>query len=437
MAGAGFYVDAKYPDVIACLEADGWAAVRHWTFPTCRLRFVNYAKVQWAYVKPAHIVNHLQHAVLLSQKHELLAHLRLRHSRQHIAPRSAASLDEWRQLFLYAQVLLVLKHPTAFASHLTPALAIAAELMRRNPDPSVARAHGFIMVDAAFLSTLALDGLYSALHREVDSSIPSAQHDLIQAILHHFQACDPQFHFVGTRNLWIAKPSGLSQGRGIELVTSLAELEAIWASPMVVQQYVERPLTIYGRKFDIRQWVLLTDVAPLQVFWYESCYLRFASTEYSLASSTSLQDKAMHLCNNSIQKHATGAAHKEIPDHMWPLHRFQQHLAELGHGALWETSLRPAMQFACAEALASVASKLRRVGQGFEWLGLDFLIDETFRVWLLEVNVSPDVSHSTATTAALVPPATQDLLALVLHQDENRGWRRLDLASVQPPTYAV
>ncbi|EQC40556.1 hypothetical protein, variant 1 [Saprolegnia diclina VS20] len=436
MAGAGFYVDPKYPDVIACLEADGWAPVRHWTFPTCRLRFVNYAKVQWAYVKPAHIVNHLEHAVLLSQKHELLAHLRLRHSLHHIAPRSAASLDEWRHLFLYAQVLLVLKHPTSFASHLPTALAIAAELQRRNPDTSVARAHGLLMVDTAFLNPLALDGLYSALQREVATSIPAAQHDEIQAILRHLQACDPQYHFVATQNLWIAKPSGLSQGRGIELVTSLAELEAIWASPMVVQQYIERPLTIHGRKFDIRQWVLITDVAPLQVFWYESCYLRFASTAYNLASSSSLQDKTMHLCNNSIQKHVTSAAHGEIPEHMWPLPRFQRHLAELGHEALWESTLRPAMQFACAEALASVATKLRRVGEGFEWLGLDFLIDETFRVWLLEVNVSPDVSHSTATTAALVPPATRDLLALVLRQDETRGWRRLDLASVQPPAYS-
>lgn len=47
---------------------------------------------------------------------------------------------------------------------------------------------------------------------------------------------------------------------------------------------------------------------------------------------------------------------------------------------------------------------------GFEWLGLDFLVDATFRPWLLEVNVSPDVSHSTRVTAKLVPRATADLL---------------------------
>jgi D-alanine-D-alanine ligase-like ATP-grasp enzyme len=48
--------------------------------------------------------------------------------------------------------------------------------------------------------------------------------------------------------------------------------------------------------------------------------------------------------------------------------------------------------------------------RGFEWLGFDFLVDENHRVWLLEVNVSPDVSHSTAVTAGLAPQATADAL---------------------------
>ena len=37
-------------------------------------------------------------------------------------------------------------------------------------------------------------------------------------------------------------------------------------------------------------------------------------------------------------------------------------------------------------------------------------MDEQLNVWILEVNVSPDVSHSTKVTAALVPEATKDTL---------------------------
>jgi hypothetical protein len=38
------------------------------------------------------------------------------------------------------------------------------------------------------------------------------------------------------------------------------------------------------------------------------------------------------------------------------------------------------------------------------------MIDEALRVWLIEINVSPDVSHGTKVTSELVPVATKDTL---------------------------
>ena len=68
-------------------------------------------------------------------------------------------------------------------------------------------------------------------------------------------------------NIWILKPTGKSRGRGISVVQSLSEIvkhiltesdSRSTLSKWVIQKYIENPLTISKRKFDIRQWVMVT-----------------------------------------------------------------------------------------------------------------------------------------------------------------------------------
>ncbi|KAG3216737.1 hypothetical protein PC129_g12414 [Phytophthora cactorum] len=106
------------------------------------------------------------------------------------------------------------------------------------------------------------------------------------------------------------------------------------------------------------------------------------------------------------------------------------------HGRdVWYETILPQMQSIARLTLDTALPKLKAVGRGFEWLGFDFLVDENHHVWLLEVNVSPDVSHSTRVTAELVPKATADVLNVILDTETSRspdnGWLPFSLQSQQ------
>lgn len=46
----------------------------------------------------------------------------------------------------------------------------------------------------------------------------------------------------------------------------------------LIQKYLERPLLLYNRKFDIRMWVLVTHL--MKVYVFPEGYVRLSSQEY-------------------------------------------------------------------------------------------------------------------------------------------------------------
>ena len=136
----------------------------------------------------------------------------------------------------------------------------------------------------------------------------------------------PQYSTVnGTQNVWICKPSYNARGFGIFLFNQKTEFENTFTkkapAPKVVQKYIERPLLLNGlglkkendlRKFDIRQWVLVTSIDPLEVYIYKDAYLRICGSHFDLKK---YDDPLRHLSNFSLQrKEAANAVMEEAED---------------------------------------------------------------------------------------------------------------------------
>lgn len=175
----------------------------------------------------------------------------------------------------------------------------------------------------------------------------------------------------------------------------------------MVQKYIERPLLVKQKKFDIRQWVLVMSWEPLDVYVFSGCYLKICGNEYNLRS---LSDPLSHLSNFSIQKGRLPA------DELTMSHeQFEEHLKATRADFSWDKELRPRIHAAVWGALKGAAEAMEQRANTFEVYGFDLVLDERLRPWVIEVNLSPACHERAAWLTQMVDDMSLDLLAH-LHQ---------------------
>ena len=260
---------------------------------------------------------------------------------------------------------------------------------------------------------------FEADAEEEDEETSETPIQMLEKLLREISQWSKQSHIDGMHNIWIVKPGGKSRGRGIKCFNNL---EDIWtyvrqdySEKWVVQKYIERPLIVYGRKFDIRQWVLVTDWNPLTVWMYKECYLRFAVENFDLLNL----DSYIHLCNNSIVTYSDrfekAAGEIESDGNMWSMERFQTYLAEEHKaGDAVQTKILPQIREIITESLRSAQNTVKDRNETCQVFGYDFLVADDMNVWLLKINSSPTMEPSNALTARLCKEFQEDTVKVIV-----------------------
>jgi len=262
----------------------------------------------------------------------------------------------------------------------------------------------------------------------------------------------PTFARGGGEPVWILKPAMMSRGRGIHVVSSLQQLTDVltgvqkettskleWkanatedgAEPSgyfvvrhdtttasgvdtwIIQKYIERPLLINDRKFDIRMWVCITP--SLHVYLFREGYVRTAAVPLSYGSDQDFANQYMHLCNNSIQKEGTSYGEHEDGN----IASFETLRAAVAAQFpatpdFVEGQLLPRVKELITASAQSVAHLLTGGASvaSFQLFGYDFMVDAELQTWLIEVNSAPSLAESSPLLEKLIPEMLEGLVTL-------------------------
>eukprot|EP00111_Clytia_hemisphaerica_P021398 TCONS_00062977-protein len=205
---------------------------------------------------------------------------------------------------------------------------------------------------------------------------------------------ETQFAHAATKNpdqLWVQKSNN---HRGIKII-SAKDINTN-AGSTFVQEFIERPLLIDKKKFDIGIYVVYTSVNPLQVYYFhDEALFRFCTEDY------------YPLYAANTKKYVVGDDYIPL-DQMPSLKKFYNHgqmsfkssffsyMLEKGFDpdSMWKE-----IRHCITELFKAKAEEMDEAFSGhhfkqnfFELVRVDFVVDEKGKVWLMEVNMSPNLS---------------------------------------------
>jgi hypothetical protein len=73
---------------------------------------------------------------------------------------------------------------------------------------------------------------------------------------------------------------------------------------IIVQRYLDKPLLLDGIKFDLRVYIAVIGINPIQAFICDEGLARFCTVKYEAPNKSNFHKDFMHLTNYSVNKYS-------------------------------------------------------------------------------------------------------------------------------------
>ena len=187
----------------------------------------------------------------------------------------------------------------------------------------------------------------------------------------------------------------------------------------VVQRYLSNCHLINGRKYDLRLYLLVTSMDPIQMYLYPDGIVRFATHTYSNDTET-INDKFMHLTNICLNRQ-----NEDKIDHAWKLEELWEYMEqnELDHKKIWneikDISVKTIIS-AEHSIMKTLHEEMESHYNGFIIFGIDIIIDANMKPWVLELNPVPSLGGGSRTHLMKGPMVAEAYSMARFHIPNNR-----------------
>ena len=160
--------------------------------------------------------------------------------------------------------------------------------------------------------------------------------------------------------------------------------------------------------------MLTSNNKVMKGYMYRDCYFRTSSKAFDL---TNLSNRFIHLTNDAIQVNSEDYGKFENANKL-SINDFQKFLDQnhANKSICFMRDLFPQLERLVTDSFRAVYKKIDpdRNMNGFEIFGYDFMIEENFKVYMIEVNTNPSLEICCPLLARIIPELLDNSFRIAL-----------------------